>query len=151
MLPCWASSPAWRRRWPCRWQQPPRPAGACPWACGQYSPVWAWFAGSCMPCAARPLVTGRACRPARAARRPARLFLAAMMGILLAPTLVVLWVIVLGLGTGASFVVALSLIAMRANDLTTASRLSSMAQAIGYAIAALGLFLAGLVQGWNTL
>ncbi|HIZ35179.1 MAG TPA: MFS transporter, partial [Candidatus Ruania gallistercoris] len=57
-----------------------------------------------------------------------------------------LWMCVIGLGTGLSFVVALTLIAVRAGDLHTAPRLSAMAQSVGYAIAATGLLVAGALH-----
>ena len=82
-----------------------------------------------------------------AAILPGVLMLIGLVGIFAWPPLMVLWVSVLGFGTGVSFVVALSLIAMRATSITTASRLSSIVQSIGYTIAALGLYVAGVVQG----
>src|SRR5699024_2324696 len=82
-----------------------------------------------------------------AAILPGVLMLIGLTGIFMWPALVVLWVGVLGFGTGVSFVVALSLIAMRASSIAMASRLSSLVQSIGYAIAALGLYAAGVVQG----
>ncbi|MPV50556.1 MFS transporter [Pseudactinotalea sp. HY160] len=86
-----------------------------------------------------------------AAVLPGIAHLVGLAGIVFAPGLIVLWVAILGLGTGSAFVVALSLIAMRAHDLTTAGHLSSMAQAVGYVIAGLALFVAGPVQSWNSL
>ncbi len=86
-----------------------------------------------------------------AAVLPALMHLLGLAGILFAPGGVLIWVAILGLGTGSSFVVALSLVAVRARDVTTAGRLSSMAQAVGYAIAALLLFLAGPVQAHDSL
>ncbi|WP_418605667.1 MFS transporter [Georgenia sp. SUBG003] len=67
-------------------------------------------------------------------------------GIWLVPGLVWLWVPVIGLGTGSAFVVALSLVSMRAADPATASQLSAMSQAVGYAITAVGLVLAGVLR-----
>lgn len=86
-----------------------------------------------------------------AAVLPGVLYLVGLAGILLAPGGVIAWVAILGLGTGSAFVVALSLIAVRARDVTTAGHLSSMAQAVGYAIAAAFLFVAGPVQNWHPL
>jgi len=74
------------------------------------------------------------------------LSLVAVTGIWLAPGLVWLWVPVIGLGTGSAFVVALSLVSMRAADPATASQLSAMSQAVGYAITAVGLVLAGVLR-----
>ncbi|WP_448071190.1 MFS transporter [Georgenia yuyongxinii] len=74
------------------------------------------------------------------------LMLAGMLGLVLAPGLVQVWVAVVGLGSGGSFVVALSLVGLRAADPGTASRLSSMAQTVGYLGAAVGLVLAGVLR-----
>ncbi|RJQ75725.1 MFS transporter [Pseudonocardiaceae bacterium YIM PH 21723] len=63
------------------------------------------------------------------------------------------WVLLLGLIDGMAFGLALTLIGMRAADDTTAAGLSSMAQGVGYAIAATGPFLVGLLYqlsgGWT--
>ncbi len=53
------------------------------------------------------------------------------------------WVALLGLVLGGSFSLALYLIVVRAPDTRTATRLSGMAQAIGYLVAAAGPLLAG--------
>lgn len=74
---------------------------------------------------------------------PGVFLLTGSLGMLLAPGAVLLWVGVLGLGTGSAFVVSLTLISMRAGDLRTAPQLSAMAQSVGYAIAASGLLLSG--------
>lgn len=58
----------------------------------------------------------------------------------------VLWVCILGIGTGATFAVALLLVVVRAADATTAVRLSSMAQGTGYLIAAAGPLALGLLR-----
>lgn len=68
------------------------------------------------------------------------------VGMVLAPGGALLWVSVLGLGTGTAFVVSLTLIAVRAGDMHTAPRLSAMAQSIGYAITASGLLAAGVLH-----
>ncbi|MBP8824412.1 MAG: MFS transporter [Flavobacteriales bacterium] len=54
-----------------------------------------------------------------------------------------LWVSLIGLVLGGSFGLALYLIVVRAPDTRTATRLSGMAQAIGYLVAATGPLLAG--------
>lgn len=67
----------------------------------------------------------------------------AMVGLLLAPALVPLWVILGGMSAGAALVVGLTLIAARARHTTDAGRLSGMAQSLGYALAMVGPILAG--------
>ena len=57
-----------------------------------------------------------------------------------------LWVVLLGLGQGASFSLALTFFALRAPDPGHAAALSGMAQSIGYLLAAAGPFLFGLLR-----
>ncbi|GAA3509089.1 MFS transporter [Georgenia daeguensis] len=75
------------------------------------------------------------------------LVLVAMVGVWLAPGLLWVWIVLIGLGTGSAFVVALSLVGLRAADPATASQLSAMSQALGYGLAAAGLVLAGVLRG----
>ncbi len=56
------------------------------------------------------------------------------------------WVIVLGLGQGGTFSMALTLLALRAPDAETAAELSGMAQGVGYVMAALGPLAVGLIH-----
>lgn len=64
-----------------------------------------------------------------------------------------LWAIVLGLGQGGSFSIALTLLAVRARDAQTAARLSGMAQSLGYTMAAVGPLFVGVLHeqfdSWN--
>ncbi len=76
------------------------------------------------------------------------------LGVWLAPTtLPWLWMIVLGVGQGASIALALLIIALRAPDPASVTALSAVAQAFGYAFAALGPVLIGLLRqvsgGWS--
>ncbi|MET0291021.1 MAG: MFS transporter [Steroidobacteraceae bacterium] len=77
---------------------------------------------------------------------------AAITGLLLAPGAAALWMTLLGVGAGPSLILALSFMALRAADAPMAASLSLMAQAIGYAFAALGPLAFGAVhdhtQGW---
>jgi MFS transporter, CP family, cyanate transporter len=77
-----------------------------------------------------------------------------LVGVLLIPTqLSLLWATLLGIGTGGTFSLTLLLMASRAKDAVIAARLSSMAQGIGYMVAALGPLVAGLLHsasgGWE--
>jgi CP family cyanate transporter-like MFS transporter len=65
------------------------------------------------------------------------------------PSIALLWGIVLGVGQGASFALALTLIVLRAPDARTAGQLSSMAQGVGYCLAAGGPLLVGVLHGWT--
>ena len=57
-----------------------------------------------------------------------------------------LWVVLLGLGQGASFSLALTFFALRAPDAGHAAALSGMAQSVGYLFAAAGPFLFGVLR-----
>ncbi|WP_336365478.1 CynX/NimT family MFS transporter [Marinobacter sp. C2H3] len=57
------------------------------------------------------------------------------------------WAVVLGLGQGATFSLALTLLAVRARDHETAARLSGMAQGVGYTLAAGGPLMLGVLHG----
>lgn len=65
------------------------------------------------------------------------------------------WAILLGLGQGGMFSVALALIVLRSRDSHVAANLSSMAQGIGYTIASMGPFAVGVVHdvtgSWNAI
>ena len=65
------------------------------------------------------------------------------------------WAIVLGLGQGGTFSLALTLIVLRSRDAHVAANLSGMAQGIGYTVASMGPFAVGLVHeltgGWDAL
>ncbi|SQG00091.1 cyanate transport system protein [Paucimonas lemoignei] len=65
------------------------------------------------------------------------------------------WAIVLGLGQGAAFSIALTLIVLRSRDSHVASNLSGMAQGIGYTIASIGPFAVGVVHdvtgSWDSI
>ncbi|CAD5198492.1 CynX/NimT family MFS transporter [Pseudomonas sp. FEN] len=56
------------------------------------------------------------------------------------------WAILLGLGQGGTFSLALTLIVLRSRDAHVAANLSGMAQGIGYTLASMGPFAVGLVH-----
>lgn len=75
-------------------------------------------------------------------------------GVLLAPlALPWLWVAMIGIGTGASFPLGLSLLQLRTRHSVETARLSAMAQSVGYLIAAAGPIAVGVLHdrfgGWN--
>ncbi|MEN3310537.1 MAG: transporter, family, cyanate transporter [Micromonosporaceae bacterium] len=79
---------------------------------------------------------------------------AGFAGILLAPDSgAYLWALLLGVGQGALFALALTLVVLRSATSETAARLSAMSQAFGYLIAAGGPLLVGVVRdaagGWG--
>ena len=72
---------------------------------------------------------------------------AGALGLLIAAdTATVLWVVLLGLGQGACFSLALTFFALRAPDSEHAAALSGMAQSFGYLLAAGGPFLFGVLR-----
>ena len=72
---------------------------------------------------------------------------AGALGLLFAAeTATALWVVLLGLGQGACFSLALTFFALRAPDSEHAAALSGMAQSVGYLLAAVGPFLFGLLR-----
>ena len=69
------------------------------------------------------------------------------LGLLVAgSTASTLWVVLLGLGQGASFSLALTFFALRSPDPGHAAALSGMAQSVGYLLAAGGPFLFGVMR-----
>jgi cyanate permease len=73
------------------------------------------------------------------------LLVLAVLGLLFAPDLLVLWLVVAGLSGGSSLVLALALVGERSPSATDAGRLSGMAQSVGYLMAAAGPFGAGVL------
>jgi CP family cyanate transporter-like MFS transporter len=68
------------------------------------------------------------------------------LGLLLAPDLSLLWVVIAGCGSGPALVLALSFMALRARGPRHAAALSAMAQSAGYLLAAAGPFLFGALH-----
>lgn len=73
-----------------------------------------------------------------------------LMGCLYGPVdMIWPWVIILGLGQGGTFSIALALLVLRAPDSRASAALSGMAQGVGYSIAALGPFVVGLLHEYS--
>ena len=95
--------------------------------------------------------------PVLAGRRPTQTHLvlassalggAGLVGLVFAPASApMVWMVLLGLGQGSAFGLALAIIGLRAPDSAHAAELSSMAQSIGYLIAAVGPFALGAIHG----
>jgi MFS transporter, CP family, cyanate transporter len=67
--------------------------------------------------------------------------------VLLAPTAApYLWAVLIGIGQGAAFALALHLFVLRTRQVHETARLSAMAQTVGYVISAFGPLLVGLVH-----
>lgn len=67
-------------------------------------------------------------------------------GLLLAPVWALIWLLLAGLGAGASMVTCLALFNLRTGDHRQASKLSGMAQCVGYGVAALGPLCFGMLH-----
>ncbi|TQK18292.1 CP family cyanate transporter-like MFS transporter [Microbacterium sp. SLBN-154] len=65
------------------------------------------------------------------------------IGLMAAPDLITGWVVLIGLSSGASLGMSLTLMAVRARDHVASSALSGMAQSVGYLVAATGPIVFG--------
>lgn len=79
---------------------------------------------------------------------------AGLLAILVAPTAAApLWVVILGLGQGATFALGLTLLVLRTRSHAATAALSAMAQSVGYLIAGLGPLVVGALHaatgGWT--
>jgi CP family cyanate transporter-like MFS transporter len=74
---------------------------------------------------------------------------AALAGLLVAPGGALAWVTLFALGQGGAIALALTLMVLRAPDREHAADLSGMAQAVGYALAAIGPFAIGVLHDWS--
>jgi CP family cyanate transporter-like MFS transporter len=76
-----------------------------------------------------------------------------LLGLLLLPGWAMLWTALFGFGTGASFILGLAFISLRAANPHQAAALSGMVQCVGYLAAAAGPPLVGLLhdrsEGWT--
>src|SRR5690606_11194280 len=72
--------------------------------------------------------------------------IAGIAGLMFWPDAIGFWVVPLGVFSGLSLGVSLTLMAQRARDHSASSVLSGMSQAVGYAIAAVGPALFGAVH-----
>ena len=73
---------------------------------------------------------------------------AGLLGILLAPASAsYLWAVLLGLGQNAAFPLALMLIVLRGGNVATTEGLSTLAQSVGYVLAALAPLAVGAIHG----
>lgn len=82
------------------------------------------------------LLRGRAERWAPAA--VPSLAIVGTIGLMTAPAGITGWVLLIGLSSGASLAMSLTLLAVRARDHVASSALSGMAQSVGYLVAAIG-------------
>jgi MFS transporter, CP family, cyanate transporter len=96
---------------------------------------------------ATPMIQRRLRRQSLLVSAAAGGFLAAFIGLIAAPTgAPYLWAALLGLSQGVTLTLSLGFIVARAPDTHHASHLSTMAQGVGYLIAAAGPFLFGALH-----
>ncbi|MCR8635193.1 CynX/NimT family MFS transporter [Paenibacillus radicis (ex Xue et al. 2023)] len=77
----------------------------------------------------------------------ALLFMAGILGVLYGgTTLIPLWVIMIGIGAGVAFSLAMMFFSLRTHNTHQAAELSGMAQSFGYLLAAVGPTLFGLLH-----
>jgi len=76
-----------------------------------------------------------------------------VIGLLLFPDLAYLWIVLLGLGSGGCFVLAVAFIGLRSANAYDAASLSMMSQSIGYLLASTGPLIFGylhdVTHGWQ--
>lgn len=100
-----------------------------------------------------PLVMTRLADQRAVAATSSLLAMVGYLGLLLAPGLAVLWVLITGIGAGALFFLALAFFSLRAADPRSSAALSGMGQSIGYLVAAVGPTLFGALHdatgGWR--
>jgi CP family cyanate transporter-like MFS transporter len=100
-----------------------------------------------------PLVGGRRRDQRSAVVVSAAVTMVGFLGVLVGPhSVAFLWVVILGIGQGAQFGLALLMIVLRSADGNVAAKVSSMANAGGYMIAAAGPLVMGILHsatgGW---
>jgi CP family cyanate transporter-like MFS transporter len=74
----------------------------------------------------------------------------ALVGLLFAPLSTVwLWAALQGIGQGGLIAAAMTVIVLRSRDAHVAAQLSSMAQCVGYLLAAVGPLAVGVIRSWT--
>ncbi|WVD63251.1 hypothetical protein RHO15_07135 [Utexia brackfieldae] len=70
-----------------------------------------------------------------------------LLGLLLAPQLALIWMLLFGLGTGAGIIIGLSMVGLRTHHPHQTAILSGMSQSFGYLLAAVGPIAMGALNG----
>jgi CP family cyanate transporter-like MFS transporter len=97
-----------------------------------------------------PILAARRRNQSGAAAAMMGLTLAGLLGCLYAPLGTLwAWVVILGLGQGGAFAMALMLIVLRSTDAHVAAHLSGMSQSVGYTLASAGPLAVGLLHDWT--
>lgn len=69
-----------------------------------------------------------------------------IVGLIIMPTLAILWAMMFGFGAGGGFILALALMSLRTSNAQQAASLSGMAQCLGYLLAASGPIIMGALH-----
>ncbi|WP_102275326.1 CynX/NimT family MFS transporter [Cytobacillus massiliigabonensis] len=94
-----------------------------------------------------PVIAGRMSSQRSLVTITSGLFLAGTLGLLYGSSnLIVLWVILLGIGGGFAFSLAMMFFSLRTKNSHQAAELSGMAQSVGYLLAAIGPTLFGYIH-----
>jgi len=117
------------------------------------------MAGLVVSCSILVQVPAALVSPLLATRRPGQSFAAVLLmmftivgllGLFHAPLGTAwLWSVLLGIGQGGNFSVALTIIVLRSRDAHVAAHLSGMAQSVGYTLAAMGPPGVGVLHEWS--
>ncbi|MEO7006467.1 MAG: MFS transporter [Terrimesophilobacter sp.] len=102
---------------------------------------------SIIPAMVSPLIAARMRRQSSFAVALVGFYAVGIVGLMLSPGIAVLWVLVLGIGQGATLGLALAYIVLRSPDSDHATKLSGMSQSWGYLMAAGGPMLLGALFG----
>ncbi|MGF7209048.1 CP family cyanate transporter-like MFS transporter [Skermanella aerolata] len=116
------------------------------------------MAGLVVSCSILVQVPAALVSPLLATRRPSQSVaavllmvstLVGLLGLFHAPLgSVWIWAVLLGIGQGGNFAVALTIIVLRSRDAHVAAHLSGMAQSVGYTLAAMGPLGVGVLHEW---
>lgn len=101
---------------------------------------------SIVPAMVVPLVLARIRRQSAFTVLVSVFYVTAIGGLLLAPSLAVVWVIALGIAQGSGLGLGLTFIVLRSPDADHATRLSGMSQSLGYLLAAGGPLVLGVLH-----
>ena len=94
-----------------------------------------------------PAIAGRVADQRVFAVTVSALIVGGLVGLLVAPaTVTVVWMVLLGLGIGAAFPLALLMVVLRSSTPVVTGQLSAMTQGVGYLLAALGPFVVGALN-----
>jgi CP family cyanate transporter-like MFS transporter len=117
------------------------------------------MAGLVVSCSILVQVPAALISPMLATRRPSQSFAAVLLMVFTIVGLlglfhaslstVWLWAVLLGIGQGGNFALALTIIVLRSRDAHVAAHLSGMAQSVGYTLAAMGPLGVGVLHQWS--